>query len=358
MQTSPIQSPTAQTIDDLETPCVVIDMDIMERNIATMQAKCDALGLQFRPHIKTHKTPDIARRQIEAGAVGIACQKVSEAAVFVDAGFDDIQLPYNIVGEKKTARLAQLAKRAKITVTADSAPVIEGLATAAQNAGVTINVMVELVSLKRRTGTTPEMALALAKHIVELEGLHFAGIMIYPSDAAIRPRLLATLELLAENDIPVETVSGGGSGAILEVAQLPELTEMRIGTYVFWDWSSADKGWTRFEDCAMTVRAMVVSAQELDRIILDSGSKILTPEVRDGLYGYIVEYPEARIYQLNEEHAYVDFTACESTPQVGDIVRIIPVHTCVVTNMFNQIYGVRGDKIDTVWDVAARGLVW
>ena len=349
---------TFATIHDLETPSVLIDLDLMEANIAAMQSRCDALGIAFRPHIKTHKIPDIARRQVEAGAKGIACQKVSEAEVFVDAGFNDIQLPYNIVGARKTRRLAELAKAARVTVTVDSRPVIDGIAAAAQAAGSTIHMMVELVSLGQRTGTTPEAALALARQIQATENLRFAGVMIYPSDAAIRPRLLETLALLEAAEIPVETVSGGGSGAVSAMDLLPELTEMRVGTCVFWDWNSVNAGYAGFEDCAMRVRASVVSANAPSRVILDSGSKSIHSETVEGQFGYIVEYPAARIYKVNEEHGYVDFSACESVPAVGEIVHIIPVHTCVVTNLHNQLYGARGDNIEVIWDVAARGMVW
>ena len=349
---------TFQTIDDLETPSVLIDLDLMEENIAAMQSRCDALGIQFRPHIKTHKIPDIARRQVEAGAVGIACQKVSEAEVFAAAGFRDIQIPYNIVGERKTQRLAALAKLANVTVTVDSKAIVDGIAEAAQAADATVNIMVELVSLGLRTGTTPEDALALARHIIATDGLRFAGVMIYPSDVSIRPRLLETLALLEDAGIAVETVSGGGSGAIRDCHLLPELTEMRVGTYVFWDWNSVNADYTSFDKCAMRVRATVVSANEPSRVILDSGSKSIQSETVDGCFGYIVEYPAARLHQVNEEHGYVDFSACDRLPAVGDILHIIPVHTCVVTNLHNQLYGLRGDAIEVVWNVAARGLVW
>lgn len=343
---------------ELETPSVLIDMDKMEQNIALMQARCDELGIQFRPHIKTHKIPDIARRQLEAGAVGIACQKVSEAEVFAAAGFTDIQIPYNILGKRKTRRLAELAKQANVTVTVDSKPVIDGIAEAAQEAGATIGMMVELVSLGERTGATPADALELAKHISATNNLRFAGVMIYPSDAAIRPRLLETLELLEAAGIAVETVSGGGSGAISDARLLPELTELRVGTCIFWDWNCVDADYVSFDQCAMQVRATVVSANEPSRVILDSGSKAIHSETLNGQYGYIVEHPEARLYKVNEEHGYVDCSASPSVPSVGEIVNIIPVHTCVVTNLHNQLYGVRGDAIEEVWDVAARGMVW
>jgi D-serine deaminase-like pyridoxal phosphate-dependent protein len=347
-----------ETTYDLETPSILINLDIMENNIAVMQKRCDDLGVQFRPHIKTHKIPAIAQKQIDAGAVGIACQKVSEAEVFADAGVTDIQLPYNIVGAKKTRRLAKLAKRVKVTVTVDSKTALDGIASAAQEAGATINMMVELVSLDNRTGTTPEDAFELAQHIVNTDNLHFAGVMIYPSMARIRVRLQKTLSLLADAGIEVETISGGGSGAAREMHLLPELTEMRVGTYVFWDWGSVNKGWISFDDCAMRIRATVVSANEQSRVILDSGSKTVNAETVDGLYGYILEYPKARLHKVNEEHGYCDFSKCDTVPKVGDIIHIIPVHTCVVTNLHNQIYGVRGDDIVHVWDVAARGLVW
>jgi D-serine deaminase-like pyridoxal phosphate-dependent protein len=349
---------TIETIHDLETPSILIDLDVMQNNINAMQKRCDDLGIQFRPHIKTHKIPAIAQKQVNAGAVGLACQKISEAKVFADAGFTDIQLPYNIVGAKKTRRLAELAKRVKVTVTVDSKAVVDGIAEAAQEVGSTINMMVELVALNKRTGTTPEAAFELAQHIVDTDNLHFAGVMIYPSVARIRVRLQKTLKLLADAGIEVEMVSGGGSGAILESHLIPELTEMRVGTYVFWDWGSVKHGWATFDDCAMKIRATVVSANEKSRVILDSGSKTVNAETVDDLFGYIVEYPNARLHSVNEEHGFVDFRKCETFPKVGDILHIIPVHTCVVTNLHNQIYGVQGDDVVNVWDVAARGLVW
>ena len=245
-----------------------------------------------------------------------------------------------------------------MTVTADSAPVIEGVAAAAQDAGVTIGVMIELVGPNRRTGTTPTDALKLAQRVLELDGVTFEGVMIYPSEASIRPRLQAALALLNSHDIEVKTVSGGGSGAAHEAHLLPELTELRVGTYIFYDWRSVTREWATLADCAMRVRATVVSANEADRVILDSGSKTITADAQDGVHGHIVEYPAARLYAVNEEHGYTDFSACEAVPQVGDIVHVIPVHTCVVTNLHDRIYAVRGEQVVEVYPVAARGRVW
>jgi D-serine deaminase-like pyridoxal phosphate-dependent protein len=345
-------------VNDLETPSVLIDVDKMQANIERMQAHCNALGLGFRAHIKTHKIPDIAKMQIEAGAIGIAAQKVSEAEVFANAGINNIQIPYNIVGSKKTARLADLALATHVTVAADSAETIAGLSQAAEANGITLRVQVDLATEIQRTGAPVERVLDLAQRIDNDDHLHFAGLLVYPSYASIRPTLLEALDVLHHAGIGVDTVSGGGIGAAREAAEVPELTELRVGTYVFNDWGTVNHGWASFDDCAMTVMATIVSRPTEDRAILDSGSKTINSETLDGCYGYIVEYPDAKLYRVNEEHGYVDLSACEEKPSIGERVHIIPVHTCVVTNLHNQLYGVRGENVEVVWPVAARGMVW
>ncbi|MGQ9907338.1 MAG: alanine racemase [Candidatus Flexifilum sp.] len=351
-----------QTVHDLDTPSVLVDLAIMERNIQRMQALCDEHGVAFRAHVKTHKIPAIARMQIEAGAIGIACQKVSEAEVFAAAGLNDILIPYNIVGPLKTRRLTDLALYNRITVSADSRETIAGLSAASEAAGLRLRVLVELETDQRRAGAPPERAVELAQQIEADEHLHFAGLLLYPSDPAARPAVQYVLDRLDEAGIGVDLISGGGTGAVLHLGEFPELTEIRVGTYVFNDWTTVLNGWCALDDCAMAVRSTVVSRPNDDRGILDAGSKTLTPETIDGGYGYLVEYPQARIYRLNEEHAYVDFSACPDRPDVGDIVHIIPVHTCVTTNMHDQIYGVRGGwrdgAVEQIWPVAARGKVW
>jgi D-serine deaminase-like pyridoxal phosphate-dependent protein len=330
----------------------------MERNIARMQDYCNQHGLAFRPHIKTHKSPEIAQMQLDAGAVGIACQKVSEAEVFTGAGFNDIQIPYNIVGRTKTARLADLALFNKVTVSADHVSVIAGLADAARANEMSIRVLVELGTAIQRTGADVDDVLTLAKRIDEDENLHFAGLLVYPSDAAMRPVVQEALDRLNRAGLGVDMVSGGGTGAAFSAHEIPELTEIRVGTYVFNDWSTVSKGWCHLDDCAMTVLTTVVSRPTTDRVILDAGSKTLSSDVWDGGYGYIVEYPEARIYKLSEEHAHCDFSACADRPVIGDRLRVIPVHTCVVTNLHDELFGVRDDSVEVVWPVAARGRVW
>lgn len=347
-------------VSELETPSVLIDLNKMEANIQQMQAYCDSLGVAFRPHIKTHKLPSIAKMQLDAGAVGIACQKTTEAQVFADAGFTDIQLPYNIVGQAKTRRLAAMAARPGMIVTtsADHVAVVDGLAEAAAEAGVTLHVMADMATFIKRTGAQPEEIVSIAQRIDSAPNLHFAGLLVYPSNASVRPALLETLTLLEKSGLHAETISGGGTGGALEAAQVPELTELRVGTYVFYDWTCVVKGWTTMDNCAMTVAATVISTPSADRVILDSGRKSIASDTIDGGYGRILEYPDAHIYTLSEEHTHVDVSKCDRKPMIGERVHIIPVHTCVVTNLHNQIYGVRGDQVEVTWEIAARGLVW
>jgi D-serine deaminase-like pyridoxal phosphate-dependent protein len=343
---------------DLDTPSLVIDIDIMERNIAAMQARCDALGVAFRPHIKTHKTPEIARMQIDAGAVGIACQKVTEAEVFADAGFTDIQIPYNIVGPQKTARLAALANRCQVSVSADDPAVIAGLAEASTAAKSQIHVLVDLGTDIQRTGTSPDRVVDLARQISAAPYLHFAGILVYPSQPVNRPALLETLARLNEAGFQAETISGGGTPASMHMSEFPELTEIRVGTYIFNDCTQMNYGSATLDDCALKVLATVVSHPVPERIILDCGSKTLSGDRLDGQYGMICEYPQARIYGLSEEHAHVDVSACDPRPPIGERVHVIPAHVCTSVNLADRLYGYRGEQIETVWNVAARGKVW
>ncbi len=342
---------------DLDTPAVLIDIPTMQRNIERMQAYCDRHGINFRPHIKTHKSPEIARLQREAGAVGIACQKLGEVEVFLDAGFNDIQLPFNIVGPHKTARLAALSKRGRITVSADHGDVLEGLEAAAAAAEVRIRVMPDLETEIERTGASPEGVVALARQIVASPHLEFGGLFLYPAAPAIRPRLQDALKRLDDAGIDVPEVSGGGTSASTTAHEIPELTEIRVGTYIFNDMNCVTGGWATLDDCAMSVLATVVSRPTADRAILDSGSKTLAADRVNEGHGYIREYPGARLYKLNEEHGFVDLSACERKPRIGEQVQVVPVHTCVVSNLHDRLHGVRNGEVEQLWEVAARGLV-
>ncbi|HEX2619771.1 MAG TPA: hypothetical protein VHL11_06480, partial [Phototrophicaceae bacterium] len=163
---------------------------------------------------------------------------------------------------------------------------------------------------------------------------------------------------LNQAGIGVDVVSGGGTGAVSTAHEIPELTELRVGTYVFNDWTTVSNGWAKLEDCALKVIATVVSRPSTNRAILDCGSKTLAADKAGNLHGHILEYPQAKIYQLNEEHAYVDLSECEQHPIIGEHVHVIPAHVCAAVNLHDRLYGIRQNEIEVVWQVAARGKVW
>lgn len=345
--------------NELETPVPVVDLDILEANISRLQTYLDEHQIANRPHIKTHKIPAIARLQMDAGAVGITCQKVSEAEVMADVGFDDIFIPYNILGHQKLDKLMALARRATISVTADSPVVVRGLSSAAQKADLTLAVLVECDTGGRRCGVqSPGEAAELARMIAGLPNLYFGGLMTYPTNDCLDEFVRETRSLLVEDDLQIERVSGGGTPCMWQAHTHLELTEHRAGIYVYGDRLTLRSGAVRLEDCAIKVHATLVSRPTAERGILDAGSKSLSSDLHglDG-YGWICEYPDAKIYQLSEEHGHVDFSACSKRPEIGERVTIIPNHCCTVTSLFDEVVGVRDDLVEVTWQVAARGTV-
>ncbi len=346
-------------VDELDTPVPVVDMDIMEANISRLQTYLDEHKIANRPHIKTHKIPAIAQLQMDAGAVGITSQKVSEAEVMAEAGFNDIFIPYNIVGEFKLQRLMALAARIKVSVTADSAFVIRGLSKAAQGAGLTLPVLIECDMGGARCGVqSPSEAAELARLIASLPNLHFGGLMTYPSNEHLDDFVRTTRSLLKDDHLQIERVSGGGTPTMWQVHTHPDVTEHRAGIYVYGDRLTMRSGAVLLEHCALKVHTTVVSRPTAERGILDAGSKSLSSDLHglDG-YGYICEYPDAKIYALSEEHGHVDFSACAHKPEIGERVTVIPNHCCTVTSMFDEVVGMRNDNVEVTWQVVARSTV-
>ena len=347
-------------VETLDTPCVTIDLDRLAANIARGQRLVDAAGMRNRPHIKTHKIPAIAAMQIEAGAAGITCQKVGEAEVFAASGVaDDILITFNIVGDAKVGRLMDLAEAVpRLSVVADNEVVLDGLSAGARRRGRELPVLVECDTGFGRNGVqTPAQALELARAAERLPGLRFAGLMVFPNTA---PGTLAffteALRLFAAAGVPLEVRSGGGSPALLTLADYPMMTEHRAGTYVYGDVMMMHSGLASVDDCALHVRATVVSRPTEDRAIVDAGSKILTREqyyVKN--FGHVVEYPDAVVANVSEEHGIIDLARSAAKPKVGEVVSIIPNHCCVVSNMVDEVYGLRGGAVELVWPVAARG---
>ena len=346
----------------MDTPCVLINMSIVRDNIAAFQAYCDGLGIKTRPHIKTHKIPDIAKMQLQLGAVGITCQKIGEAEVMASAGIADILITYNIIGPDKLARLFQLSKICQLSVTADSPQIVTGLSQTFMDSETNLTVLVECDTGAARCGVqNPDEAQNLAKFIHTSPGLSFGGLMTYPPMTDLAPVqawLTNARDLIEANGIECKNISSGGSPNMRRLEDLPVATEHRIGTYVYNDRSLVEAGVCTIENCALSVVATIVSRPTLNRAVIDAGSKILTSDLL-GLsgHGIIIDHPNVSIVGLSEEHGIIDLTDCNWNPDIGDQIKIIPNHACVVSNMVDEV---TFEQFDGTFDrvpVLARGKI-
>src|SRR5712691_11644212 len=343
------------------TPAVAIDLDRVERNIKRLQAACDAAGVANRPHIKTHKSPVIAKLQRDAGAKGITCQKLGEAEVMAGAGFEEILISYNILGEEKVGRVAALMSKTDMIVCVDNPVSIAAAADAAARAERPLRVLVECDTGRKRAGVeTPGEAIALAREIAALKGLTFGGFMLYPTETGWAEAQKFFDEALAgvrAHGLDATMVSTGGSPNLKNIGKLKGATEHRPGTYIYNDRMQVAAGVAGWDDCALNIYSTVVSRAGPDRGILDAGSKTLTSDTGGGLegHGLILEHPEAKIARFAEEHGFLDLTRSNTRPNVGDVVRIVPNHVCVVVNMMDEVVMVRGEEIVGRLPVAARG---
>jgi D-serine deaminase-like pyridoxal phosphate-dependent protein len=347
-------------IDAADTPQLTVDLDAVDRNIARMQAAASALGLAFRPHVKTHKLPLVAARQVAAGAVGITCQKLTEAEAMIDAGLDDVLVTFPVVGVPKLRRLVDLARRARVSVTVDAPTAARQLSAALAAAGTEVGVLVDCDTGYGRTGVrSPTEAAELAALVAQLPGLRLEGLTTYPTPTDGGAWVAATREEFAARGLEARRVSGGGTLATYRMTAADGLTEVRAGTYVYGDRTHVVNGAMRLEDCALHVRATVVSRPTSDRAILDAGSKALTndPVEADGYggHGIVLEYPDAVIERLSEEHGHVDVSACPTRPEVGEVVRVVPNHACGAVNLYDRVTLLRAGDVPRELMVAARG---
>ena len=348
------------TLDDIDTPAVLIDLDRVAANLARAQAYADAHGLALRPHVKTHKLPRFAHDQMALGAVGITAQKLGEAEAMADGGLTDIFLPYNIIGPAKLARLAALAGRVTLSVTCDNAAVLAGYAATFTAPQTPLTVLVECDTGAARCGVqSPTAALALAQAIAAAPGLRFGGLMTYPpreGEAATDAWLIAARSALVAAGLPPPVISAGGSPGLYRAHLVSAATEHRPGTYIYSDRMQVAFGLGGWDDCALTVLATVISRPTPARAILDAGSKALAADLcpLPG-HGRITAYPQAVITGLSEEHGHVDLTACTETPGIGERVRVIPNHACVVTNLFDRVHLIRGTLVEEVARITSRG---
>jgi D-serine deaminase-like pyridoxal phosphate-dependent protein len=358
------------TLDDLETPAAVVDVGRMDANLRRAAEYCRAHGLSWRPHAKTHKIPELAAEQVRAGAVGVTVATPREAEVMASA-VDDLLLAYPPVGRAKLERLMALPERVRLTIGLDSREALRGLADAARAAGRRVGVLVEFDAGMHRVGVqSADDAVALAREAAGLEGIEYRGVMFYPGhvrsrveeqDAAIRD-LASTVrrvaDALAGAGVPPEVVSGGSTPTFWRSHEIGGLTEVRPGTNIFNDRTTAEIGACGWDEVAYSVLATVVSTSVPGQAVVDAGSKALSREelrAEGGGFGALLDRPDIMVKAVSEEHGLLDLSATEWRPRVGERVRIVPNHVCVSVNLQDRVFGIRGDEIVAEWEVAGRG---
>lgn len=344
-------------LHDLDTPALIVDLDRVEANLRRWQEWCDRRGLRSRPHIKTHKIPELARLQMEYGAVGITCQKLGEAEAMADGGITNIFLPYNIVGEAKLNRLLALHQRVTLRVAADNRTVITGLAATAARAQKPLEVMVECDTGMHRVGVgTPAEAMELARFIVQQPALVFAGFCTYPWSADAATFMTEAKRLCAESGIPVGEISGGGTPRMWQEEGLEELTEYRAGTYIFNDRIIVANGAATIDDCAANLLLSVVSDAGASYVTVDGGTKTFSSDQYGQTgYGIVLDDPDSVIVRCSEEHGVLQTCGGKPHYKVGEKVRVVPNHACIVFNLHDTAYGIRGDEVVAQWNITARG---
>lgn len=350
-------------IHELDTPALVVDLDVMERNLTRMANYARSHNLRLRPHTKTHKSPVLGKRQLALGAVGLTVAKVSEGEVMVEAGSRDLLVAYPVYGTAKMNRLVELARVTSVTVSVDSMEVARPIAEAATSGGVSIGVLAEVDVGLHRVGAQPEEFVGFAKQLASLPGVEMRGMAFYPGHIKkATPEAMAELSTLvsglvreaAAAGIPLPVVSGGSTPTMWNCHEVEGMNEMRPGTYIFNDRNTVVSGACGPDDCAATVIATVVSTSVPGQYVIDGGSKTFSSDraAVDG-FGGILDDPEALFEKMNEEHGYVKREG--HTRKVGDRVRVVPNHICVAVNLHERVYGVRGDEVVEIWSVAGHG---
>ncbi len=371
-------------LTDLPTPQVLIDRARLMANIDRMQAAATVGGMTLRPHTKTHKSPRIAGWQLERGATGIACAKVGEAEVFADAGITDIRLPYPI-HPSNAARVLALMDRVRLSIIVDHAAVAEQWSETMTTAGQRLDVLVKVDVGYHRCGIPPdpERAVLFLSKVAALPGLRFRGLLSHAGQsydvkskheliavAREEARMLRGLADAARHaGVAVEEISVGSTATALLSAAEPGLTELRPGNYVYYDRSQVAIGSASLDDCALSVMATVVSKPASDRIILDCGSKTLTSDTGRGMvrpkgYGAVftslaaVKPDHALVIErLSEEHGVVQVQSGATTLEPGDRVRVLPNHSCVVSNLVDTVCLVEGETVVEQLPIEARGKI-
>jgi D-serine deaminase-like pyridoxal phosphate-dependent protein len=360
-------------LEEIDTPALVLDLAALERNIASMALAVEGSAVRLRPHAKSHKCAEIAKRQVAAGAVGVCCQKVSEAEALVAGGVADVLVTNEIVGKAKLERLARLAREARVGVLADDAGNVGDLDSAARAAGVRLEVLVELNVGADRCGVgTGEEALALARAIAACRNLRFGGLHAYhgaaqhlrgpgerrAATAAAAEKAQHAKALIEKAGIECATVTGAGTGTFLLESASRVFNEIQPGSYVFMDAdygrNSWEEGWPRFEQ-SLFILATVMSVPAPDRAIVDAGLKASSvdsgmPEVR--------ERPGVEYVKASDEHGVLRIPAGAKAPKLGEKLLLVPGHCDPTVNLYDEFVCVRKGRVEALWAVTARGAVW
>jgi D-serine deaminase-like pyridoxal phosphate-dependent protein len=352
-----------------ETPIPLVDLERFERNLDRMAAYTARHHLALRPHTKTHKSARIAAEQIRRGAIGLTCATLLECEVMAGAS-PDLLLAYPPVGTAKLERLLSLPEACEITVALDSEAVVDQLSAAAAERDRSIGVLIELDPGMHRVGVSGiEAAVALAKRVAGRPPLVFRGIAFYPGHIRsttgidqeleqLRTLLRTAIGALERGGLGPEVVSGGSTPTAWRTHELPGVTEMRPGTYVYNDRTTAQIGACSWQDCALSILATVVSTAVPGQAVIDAGSKALGREPPEGEgkgYAALLDRPEVIVTRMSEEHGILDLGPTAWRPHVGDRVQVVPNHACIAVHLHEVVYGMRGDRVETSWPVTARG---
>jgi 3-hydroxy-D-aspartate aldolase len=367
-------------LDAVDTPALLLDLDSFERNIATMAATVRDSRVRLRPHAKSHKCPEIAKRQIAAGAVGVCCQKVSEAEAMVAGGIADVLIANEIVGSAKLARLAALAKRARVSVCVDDADNAVDLDDAARAVGVRLDVLIEVNVGADRCGVAAgEPALRLAQVVSELGNLRFTGMHAYHGAAqhvrSLAERRIAiqqaieharrTRDLIEAEGLDCEIVTGAGTGSFLFEQTSGVYNELQPGSYVFMDADYGRNEWRPREDertaggisfptfeQSLFVWSTVMSAPAAARVVVDAGLK--AHSVDSGM-PLVVGFPGVTYTKASDEHGVLELQAGATAPRLGEKLRLIPGHCDPTVNLYDWLVCVRRGRVEAVWPITARG---
>ncbi len=361
---------------ELDTPALRVDLTRMERNLQEMAARAKERGVALRPHTKTHKMPEIARRQIELGAMGLTVAKLGEAEVMASAGLRDLFVCYPIIGEHKVRRLRNLAREANMMTIVESVEGARGLSDAIKDEGRPLDVLLDLEVGYGRVGVVEERVADLARLVDALPGLRLRGVCIHEGNVYGEPdpecreqlahsqvgRMLSIARDLESRGHNMEIISCGSTPGARYALEVAGITEIRPGNYIFYDAMQVALGTTDLDHCALSVICTVISHQEPGRAAIDAGAKALALDKGLGIaarsHGIVRDHPGITVERLSEEHGWLVLDESEGAEvRVGDRLEVVPNHACVVTNLFNEVAATEGTSVVARWKVAARGML-